>query len=210
MPTQNLNLKTIEPEDTIHIEMLRKINENMEILDAKYGELRNGILEQTQAETITEAVASLSSIINELNTLKTIGNATSIDIAQGKTAVVQGNLITGTGGVVIPKVNITLTGSYTSYISAYGYGFDANLRLIIWAKSNSTSYEHIYFVPTSILGTAEYGWNISSFDTGDPVEVIYACTTTGVESYPTLNITLNASGVNSSYDRVQVDVTITN
>lgn len=209
MSTPNINLNLIGLEDTIHIEMLRKINENMELLDSKYGELKAGLLKNTNKETLTEAIAYIPTIINELENLKQLGNAFASEIAQGKTAIVQGNLITGTGGVVIPKVNITLTGTNASYISAYGYGFDANKRLVIWAKSNSTAYEHIYFVASSIIGTAEYGWGISSYDTSDPAEVPHACTVTGLENYTTLNITLNASTINSSYDRVQLDVTIT-
>ena len=210
MSTPNINLNLIDLEDTIHIEMLRKLNENMEILDAKYGELKNELLKNTDKETLTEAISYIPTLVNELEFLKQLGNASSSEIAQGKTAVVQGNLVTGTGGVVIPQVSITLTGTNASYISAYGYGFDINKRLVIWAKSNSSSYEHIYFVASNIIGPAEYGWGISSFDTGDPTEVPHACTVTGLENYTTLNITLNASAVNTSYDRVQLDVTITN
>ena len=119
-------------------------------------------------------------------------------------------VLTDLGVKPIPTINVTLSGDYTSYISGYGAGINSSGVLVIWAMSNSTAYEHIYFVNTSIgAGTIGDGWNISSYDTGDPSAVPHACTVTGLGSYSTINVTLNAYTINSSSDYVQINVTLT-
>ena len=50
-----------------------------------------------EVNNVDDAINSLYSMKQELETIKTIGNATASDILKGKTAVVKGNTITGTG-----------------------------------------------------------------------------------------------------------------
>lgn len=123
------------------------------------------------------------------------------------------SVISDLGIKVTPTINVTLTGgstALTGYISGYGAAIDNNGVLVIWAMSNSTAYEHIYFVNSSIgAGTIGNGWNITSWATGDPASVPYACTVTGLGSYSTINVGLYARNNNTSYDYVQIDVTLT-
>ena len=141
-----------------------------------------------------------------------ITTATSNDIVSGKTAYDnEGNLITG-NIKKMPNINITLTGNstYMGYISGYGAGIDKDGRIIIWAMSNSTSYENINFVASSIgAGKVASGFGISSHDTGNAANVPHACIVAELSDYDTINITLNASTVNSSYDYVTLQVTLT-
>jgi len=50
-----------------------------------------------EVKNVNDAINSLYDMKQELETIKTIGNATASDILKGKTAVVKGNTITGTG-----------------------------------------------------------------------------------------------------------------
>lgn len=139
-------------------------------------------------------------------------SATATDIINGKTAYNDaGTLLTGTAQRK-QIINVTLSGdsTYITYISGYGAGIDQNGTLVIWAMSNTTSYEHINFTASSIgAGTAGKGFAITSFDTSDPASTPYACTVTGLASYETINVGLKATTVNGSYDYVTLQVTIT-
>lgn len=217
MSSTNLNLEEIILDDTLNGTMLEKLNENMKKLDDKYGELKNALLEQTGKSTLAEAVEYVQSLYNQIIELNTIGTATASDILSGKVALVKGELVTGVGKIR-PTINITLDSSssstYAGYISGYGAGIDDEGTLIIWAMSNTSSYEHINFVDTSIgIGTIGEGWNITSYDTSDPVSVPHACTvvdlSNDLSNYNTINITLKPTAVNSSYDYITVQVTVT-
>lgn len=127
--------------------------------------------------------------------------------------IVSGKSIFGVTGSVKkqPTINVTLSGDYSSQISGYGAGIDQNGTLVIWAMTNgsTTTYENVSFTASSIIGTAGNGWDITSFDTSNPNTVPYACTITGLSSYDTLNITLDASSRSSSYDYTEISVTVT-
>ncbi len=130
--------------------------------------------------------------------------------------ILSGVSIFGVAGTVKkqPTINVTLDSSssttYAGYISGYGAGIDHNGDLVIWAMSNTTSYEHINFVNTSIgVGTIGNGWNITSHDTSDSANTPHACTITGLSAYDTINVTLKPTAVNGSYDYVTIQVTVT-
>ena len=130
--------------------------------------------------------------------------------------ILSGISIFGVAGSVKKKtvINVTLDSSanstYAGYINGYGAGIDHNGTLVIWAMSSSTAYEHINFVDTSIgIGTIGNGWNITSHDTSDSASTPHACTITGLNAYNTINVTLKPTAVNSSYDYVTVQVTVT-
>ena len=108
-----------------------------------------------------------------------------------------------------PTINVTLSGGNASQINGYGAGIDQNGTLVIWAMSNTTTYEAISFSINSIIGTKGNGWDITTFDTSNPASVPYACTITDLSSYTTLNITLNADTRNGTYDYTGISVTVT-
>lgn len=112
------------------------------------------------------------------------------------------------GVTPMPTITVTLDSASSSYISDYGAGIDQNGTLVIWAMTSSSSYEHVYFHPLSIVGTAGYGWEISSWGTSDPV-TCNACTVTGLQSYSTIDVALTFATTSSSYDYVRLNVTIT-
>lgn len=234
--TPNLDLEMIEVTDNIKTTFLNKLNSNNEKIDSAYKVLVDNLLENTNKDNLTDAVeevnnsytriaeleqelastiTSKDSIINDLNSeinrLNSIGNATSSDIVTGKTAYVQGEEITGEL-TKLPNVNITLSGNQMSYISGYWGAINERGELIISAMSNSTAYESIYFVATSIgIGTASAGFGITSHDTSNPASRPHSCIVTGldVSAYSEINVTLNASGVNSSNDYITIKVTVT-
>lgn len=120
------------------------------------------------------------------------------------------NVLNDLGVKTMPTINVTLSGSSSSYVSGYGAGINNSGVLVIWAMSNSTAYEHIYFSNSSIgAGTIGNGWNITSWATGDPASAPHACTVTGLGSYSTINVTLDAYTTNTSYDYIQINVTLT-
>ena len=130
--------------------------------------------------------------------------------------IISGKSIFGVAGNAKKQtiINVTLDSSanstYAGYISGYGAGIDHNGTLVIWAMSSTTSYEHINFVNTSIgIGTIGNGWNITSHDTADSVNTPHACTITGLSAYDTINVILKPTAVNSSYDYVTIQVTVT-
>lgn len=130
--------------------------------------------------------------------------------------ILRGKIIFGVAGNVKkqPIINVTLDSSanstYAGYINGYGAGIDHNGNLVIWAMSNTTSYEHINFVNTSIgIGTIGNGWNITAHDTSDSASTPHACTITGLSAYDTINVTLKPTAVNSSSDYVTIQVTVT-
>lgn len=266
MATPNLNLQEIVLSDKLKTDFIEKINNNMKVIDDKYAELKDTVLEKTKQPTLESAVAYIDKLVDANDATitpdkifngyvgyngleKIVGTALpqtttaqSHLIKNGYTAYDNnGNLITGTGwaqttnatpndvvmsttaysstgelivGTAVRQIliNVTLTGNstYMGYISGYGAGIDHLGNLVIWAMSNTTSYEHINFVASSIgAGTAGSGFGITSFDTSDPSAVPHACVVNGVGIANAFNITLNASAVNSSYDYVTLQVTVT-
>lgn len=239
MSTSNLNLELIELTDTMREAFRNKLNSNMQILDTKYGELISRLELLTGQTTLENALNKVSHMsdtrdanaissdiisgktayVNEQKVTGTFNGKDSSDadavaseIVLGKTAYVNNQKIVGTlnmSAPTIPVINITLTGSNATYISGYGAGIDQNGNLVIWAMSGTSSYEHIYFVASNVIGTKGAGWDKTNFDTSDPINIPHACTLTDVVGYNIINITLNASAVSSSSDYVKLDVTVT-
>lgn len=158
-------------------------------------------------ETTQDAYGSLSGDYYQMS-IPVSGYYTLVSKLQRTKA----NVISDLGIKVIPTINVTLTGNttYMDYITGYGAGINKDGVLVIWAMSRVSGYEHICFVDTSIgAGTRGKGWNITQFDTSDPTGVPHACTITGLSGKNTINVTLDATGVNESYDFVVLNVTLT-
>ena len=103
MSTTNLQLETIELTDNMQSNLLNKMNNNFKKIDEAYKVLKEGLLNQTGKETISEAIDYVddlanerADLISELEEITSLGNATETDIVSGKTAVVKGVEIIGT------------------------------------------------------------------------------------------------------------------
>lgn len=96
MSTTNLGLEQINLNDTINGTMLEKMNSNMQKVDSKYGELKNSLLKQTGKETLEEAIAYIQTLANDVEFLNSSGDAVASNILSGKTAVIKGQVVTGT------------------------------------------------------------------------------------------------------------------
>lgn len=205
MATPNLNLETIEPTDNMKTSLLEKMNNNFKKIDTAYNQLSGMLLSKTGKNNLVEAIQYVDQLVNAQD-----ATATSDKIIEGYTAYVGTEKITGTLPVAdpIPTINVTLTGGYSSYISGYGAGIDQNGTLVIWAMSNTTSYEHITFSAKSLgAGTAEIGWGITGFDTSDPASLPHACTIAGTGGYKNIDITLDAYTNASGNDYILIYVT---
>ena len=125
--------------------------------------------------------------------------------------IVSGKTIFGVSGSTKKRqvINVTLTGSYASQISGYGAGINQNGVLIIWAMTNTTTYEAVSFSASSIIGTQGSGWGITGFDTSNPSGVPYACTISGLSDYDTLTVKLDANSRNGTNDYTGIAVTVT-
>lgn len=202
-----------------HVEFLNSNGDATasEILSGKTavvkGQVVKGTIPFQDAQTITP------STVNQ--TIATGQYLSGAQTVQGDVNLVAANILNGISifGVAgslkkQPTINVTLDSSssttYAGYISEYGAGINQNGTLVIWAMSSNTSYEHIDFVDTSIgIGTIGKGWNITTFDTGDPISVPHACTVTDLNDYDVINVTLKPTTVSASYDYIKVEVTIT-
>lgn len=129
------------------------------------------------------------------------------------------NQVTVSPGVSIRVANnggITPTGTYatsTYYDTAYGVkiGYMSNGDIILSMRGGtSTSYEYLYFAlasaPDGVTLTAASKFTTSSYVSAAPGN-IYACVISGVTR--AVDISLNMSTVNSTYDYTRVDITIT-
>lgn len=144
--------------------------------------------------------------------LNTQTTATDEDIVEGKTAYTNaGTLLTGTAKKE-KVINVELTGTNATtkgYVSGYGAGINQNGVLVIWAMSSSTSYEHISFNASDIaIGNVGDGFELKSYNANDLANSPHACTITDLDSYSTINVTLNIYNANASYDYLTAQVSI--
>lgn len=156
-----------------------------------------------KANTSSAANGSVSGDNYRLQVPTTARYATNSYLTRPKASV-----LADLGASSMPK--ITFSGAVSStYASAQGWAYNPNGTLVIYVVTNNGSYEHAYFTASSIVGTKGVGWDITVWDTSDPVDVCYACTVTGLSSYTTLNITLTTGSTSSGNDSFGVNVTIT-
>lgn len=127
--------------------------------------------------------------------------------------------VTVSPGVSVRVANgggITPGGTYansTYYDAAYGVkiGYMVNGDIILSMRGGtSTSYEYLYFTlasaPDGVTLTAASNFTTSSYATAAPGN-IYACILSGVKR--PVNISLDMSTVNLTYDYTRVDITVT-
>ena len=95
-----------------------------------------------EVNNVDEAINSLYSMKQELDTLKSVGDATSDDIAEGKTAVVKGNLVTGTKSDSTTVIYLG-TGNSFNLTSYEGYEKFTADNFIVEVYSGSVSSGHL-------------------------------------------------------------------
>jgi hypothetical protein len=144
--------------------------------------------------------------------LGTATTATADDILDGKTAYTNaGALLTGTAKKE-KTINVELTGTNATtkgYVSGYGAGINQNGVLVIWAMSSSTSYEHISFNASDIaIGNVGSGFELKNYNASDLANSPHACTITDLDSYSTINVTLNIYNANTTYDYLTAQVSV--
>lgn len=148
----------------------------------------------------------LTTIANALRTQK--GTSSIIYAKDFATEILN---ISGTQGLINPVSSFSITGTYatsTYYDSTKsGYAITPEGDIIIYIKTASTAYEHIYYYAGSVASGITLEESISSWDTADPV-AIYACRLKGITSQ--ISITVNLDTINSSYDYVRANLTVTN
>ena len=186
MITPNLGLESIELTDNMQTSLLQKMNSNFSKIDEAYKTLVDGLMVKTGKENLQEALEYYDEMVEKI-----------ADYEER----------------VLPKINIILDGTYSGYISGYGAGINQQGELIIWAMSNNASHENIRFNPLSVtIGTQGAGWLVQNTvsDYQGPVDQPQACILSEIDlNLKTINVELNASVENTSYDYIYVDVTVT-
>lgn len=115
MSTTNLGLDTIETTDSIQNAFLTKMNSNMQKLDDAYGSLKAKLIDVTGESNFNDAIDSFNAMAQQVANLKSIGDATASDIFYGKTALVKGNVITGS--LKKPEIKTVTVGSGATTVS---------------------------------------------------------------------------------------------
>lgn len=226
--TTNLKLEEIELTDNIKTTFINKLNSNQTKIDNAYGYLKEHLLESTgehdlasaiedykhdfqniiqplqqtiaeQEQTIANKdleIAGKQAIIDGLNS---IGNATSNEIASGKTALVQGETITGTY-VKKEPIMATITGNTGSQSVTFTFSEDvSDRRIIFFAKPtgtylrNTSSVQYLMYADseTNTFGALYHSSTSSSYSLLYDRNSYYSITKSGK------NVTI--SGSSSSY-----------
>ncbi len=171
MSTTNLNLEEIMLDDGLRDALLVKINNNMQILDEKYGELKKGILEKTGLNTLSDAIKyydefakALPIPISKVENMLPDGKYTDIATyyktnTQAKITKYDGYIKyemtdTGSSGYVYnieakdTEIELKEGHKYACFIKWRNISDFENLRASIWIKgtatSGSTSVSKIY------------------------------------------------------------------
>ena len=153
----------------------------------------------------------MARIDNLSNFLTDVANA--IKNKRGLTSITPANFDTEINNIkAMPTIKYTNTvTTATSGKVQGGAGINGG-TLVIWGMvtDGTTAWEHVSFVNTSIgAGTLGVGWNITKFDTSDPVDVPYACTITGLSGYSNIDVRVHFGNPNTTYDYVEAQVTLT-
>ncbi len=214
MSTTNLGLDTIETTDSIQNAFLTKMNSNMQKLDNAYGLLKTKLLDVTDKSNINEAidtfntmvtqVASLTTEVNTLteenNTLKSVGTASASDMLNGKTALVQGQTVTGT------MANKTGTSSANGSVSGDNYrlqipsnGYYDTSSYLSRTKANVLTDLGVTAMPTiNVTLSGSYADYISGYGAGvnkDGVLVIWAMSNSSAYEHVSFTLSSMSTGL---------------
>lgn len=168
MSTANLKLEEIISDDTIRGSMLEKINANMAILDAKYGALKNALLEQTGKSNLEEAIA----YVDELavgNKIPIPNNKVENLLIDGKYKDISSNYTTNS------VAKFTSYNGYTRYTmtSAGSSGYVYNIESKDAGINLEANHRYAYFIK----------WrNISGFESTRAAVWLKGTTTSGSTS----------------------------
>jgi len=138
-----------------------------------------------EVSNVSDAINSLYDMKTELENIKSVGDATASDIADGKTAVVQGKLVTGTmvsgNSVIITKsVSVSTVTSTASFSIASDY---ANYQDV------TINDMCIQILSGLVYGNGAGAVSVNNY--GVPSPSYSYNSTTGV-----ITVTLGSSGVN--------------
>ena len=156
-------------------------------------------------ETLTQLVAKFSQVATDTT-------AIAEEIMIGKTAYLNGTKVTGTySDGIVPLVNsITVSGTYSdaTYQTFAGAFYCQDGKLAIIMKSGtSTTYENLNFSLSSApSGISLLGQSVCTYS-GASTGMYYVAIISGVTKK--INVAIDMSSRNSSYDYVQCAITIT-
>lgn len=191
MITPNLGLESIELADNMQTSLLQKMNSNFTKIDEAYKTLVDGLMVKTGKENLQEAIEYYDEMCKK------------IDEMQEKIVDYEGR--------ILPKLNVTLNGTYSNSIDGYGAGINHNGEIVIWASSSNTSYENIKFISNSIeIGELGKYWGVNPNTSSNIASIPHACTLTNIDlSIRQINIDLEARLADTTYDYINIFVTVT-
>jgi len=128
-----------------------------------------------EVSNVKDAINSLYSIKNELESLKSLGDAEAAQILSGRTALVQGKLVTGTLTIQNSTPRIVAS-SQKNDSSSSSYTVTSNGYAILHGAGTADSISvKIYRNGTIITSGSKQAYTVVQVNAGDSLQVVVTC-----------------------------------